>query len=58
VLSDQIQLMLATETPYVVLFDTGIIEAYNPTTVEYPFDEGLSGLQYFHQQGSLQNSAK
>lgn len=51
VLSDQIQLLLATETPYVLLFDTGIIEAYRSASIEFPFTEGLSGLQYAHQVG-------
>ena len=50
-ISDQIQLMLATEVPYVVLFDTGIIEGYRSANVEYPFTETLSGLQYAHQYG-------
>jgi peptide/nickel transport system substrate-binding protein len=48
-IADQIQLLLATETPYVLLFDTGIIEAFRSASVEYPFTEGLSGLQYAHQ---------
>jgi ABC-type transport system substrate-binding protein len=50
-ISDEIQLMLATEVPYVVLFDTGIIEGYRSANVEYPFTETLSGLQYAHQFG-------
>ena len=50
-ISDKIQLMLATEVPYVVLFDTGIIEGYRSANVEYPFTETLSGLQYAHQFG-------
>jgi ABC-type transport system substrate-binding protein len=53
-LSDQIQIILSTELPYVVLFDTGIIEAYRSASVEYPFTEQLSGLQYSHQGGALQ----
>ncbi len=48
-LADEVQLMLATETPYVLLFDTGIIEPYRPDAVEYPYVEHLSGLQYQHQ---------
>lgn len=53
--SDAIQLMLATEAPYVLLFDTGIIEAYRSASVEYPYLESLSGLQYAHQYGSMQS---
>jgi len=43
------QEILATELPYVLLFDTGIIEAYRSASVEYPYTEVLSGLQYIHQ---------
>jgi ABC-type transport system substrate-binding protein len=53
-ISDEIQRVLAVEMPYVVLFDTGILEAFRSDTVEYPFTEQLSGLQYTHQQGVLQ----
>jgi ABC-type transport system substrate-binding protein len=49
--SDQIQQLLATEAPYVVLFDTGIIEAFRSAAVEFPYTEQLSGLQYTHQTG-------
>jgi ABC-type transport system substrate-binding protein len=58
VLSDQVQILLATEVPYVVLFDTGIIEAFRSASVEFPYTEQLSGLQYTHQGGSLQTSVK
>jgi ABC-type transport system substrate-binding protein len=51
VLADQIQIMLGTELPYVLLFDTGIIEAYRSASVEFPFTDALSGLQYSHQVG-------
>jgi ABC-type oligopeptide transport system substrate-binding subunit len=51
-IADEIQVMLATELPYVVLFDTGIIEAYRSAGVSYPFTHGLSGLQYAHQIGA------
>ena len=57
-LSDQVQILLATELPYVVLFDTGIIEAYRSASVEYPYTSQLSGLQYTHQGGALQTTAK
>ncbi len=49
--SDQIQLLLATEMPYVLLFDTGIIEGYRQASLELPYEETLSGLQYAHQYG-------
>lgn len=57
-LSDQIQILLATELPYVLLFDTGIYEAYRSASVEYPYTSQLSGLQYTHQGGSLQTTVK
>jgi ABC-type transport system substrate-binding protein len=53
-IANDIQLMLATEVPYVLLFDTGIVEAYRSATVEFPFTEGLSGLSYAHQAGGIQ----
>jgi ABC-type transport system substrate-binding protein len=56
--SDALQLMLATELPYVLLFDTGIIEGYRSANVELPFTDMLSGLQYAHQQGSMQPNVK
>ena len=49
VISDNLQTMLANEVPYVLLFDTGIIEAYRSASVTYPYTEHLSGLQYVHQ---------
>lgn len=57
-ISDSLQVMLSTEVPYVLLFDTGIIEAYRAASVQYPYTEQLSGLQYTHQQGALQTSVQ
>ena len=42
----QLQQLLSTELPYVLLFDTGIIETYRSDTVEYPYTETLGGLQF------------
>jgi peptide/nickel transport system substrate-binding protein len=50
-ITDQLQIMLSTEVPYVVLFDTGIIEPYRSASVTYPYTQVLSGLQYMHQGG-------
>jgi ABC-type transport system substrate-binding protein len=50
-ITDELQTMLSTEVPYVVLFDTGIIEPYRSAAVEFPYTEHLSGLQYAHQGG-------
>ena len=61
-ISDQLQAMLATEVPYVLLFDTGIIEPYRSASVEFPYTSHLSGLQYGHQIGNtnipLQNAVR
>lgn len=48
-IADEIQVLLATEVPYVLLFDSPIIEAYRSASVEFPYTESLSGLQYSHQ---------
>lgn len=45
-IADQIQQVLSTELPYVVLFDTGIVEAYRSAAVEYPYTDTLGGLQF------------
>jgi ABC-type transport system substrate-binding protein len=42
----QTQEALAEELPYVLLFDTGIVEVYNSDILEYPFTESLGGLQF------------
>jgi len=41
----RLQEILATELPYIVLFDTGIVETYRQV-LKYPYTETLSGLQY------------
>ncbi len=48
-ISDEIQVLLATELPYVLLFDSPIIEAYRSASIEFPYSESLSGLQSAHQ---------
>jgi ABC-type transport system substrate-binding protein len=53
-ISDQLQAILATEVPYVLLFYSPIIEPYRSAAVDYPYDAHLSGLQYSH-QGPLQS---
>jgi len=55
-LADKVQVLLGTELPYVLLFDTGIIEAYRSAAVEYPYTQQLSGLQYTHQGGGALQS--
>ena len=53
-LADKVQVLLGTELPYVLLFDTGILEAFRSAAVEYPYTQQLSGLQYTHQFGWTQ----
>jgi peptide/nickel transport system substrate-binding protein len=48
-IADELQIILGTESPYVLLFDTGIIEAYRSADIEFPWEEQLSGLQYSSQ---------
>ncbi len=45
-IADQMQIILSNEVPYVVLFDTGIIEVYNSGNIAFPYTETLSGLQF------------
>jgi len=42
----ELQEMLARDLPYVVLFDTPIVEAYRSDRVRFPTTEGLGGIQY------------
>jgi peptide/nickel transport system substrate-binding protein len=57
-IANRLQALLALECPHVILFDTGIIEAYRSANVEYPYTEQLSGLQYTHNGGYLQADVK
>jgi ABC-type transport system substrate-binding protein len=45
-IANNIQVLLSTEVPYVLLFDTGIIEAYNSGNIAFPYENTLSGLQF------------
>ncbi|MDP2622756.1 MAG: ABC transporter substrate-binding protein [Actinomycetota bacterium] len=42
----QMEQILFEVKPYIVLFDTGIIEAIRTASVSFPFLESLSGLQF------------
>ncbi|MDZ4159018.1 MAG: ABC transporter substrate-binding protein [Anaerolineaceae bacterium] len=57
-IADDIQVLLATEMPYVLLFDTGITEAYRSASVEFPYTQQLDGLQSMHQAGALQPAVR
>lgn len=47
-IASQLQQTLSTELPYVILFETGIIEAYRTDSLAYPYTDTLSGLQYIN----------
>ena len=42
----QMETILFEKKPYILLFDTGIIEAYRSASIAYPFTTTLSGLQF------------
>ena len=45
-IANNIQKVVAEELPYIVLFDTGIVEFYRSAAVEYPYTDTLGGLQF------------
>jgi peptide/nickel transport system substrate-binding protein len=45
----ELERLLDRDLPYIVLFDTGILEFYRTEAVTYPITSTLSGLQYLHQ---------
>jgi ABC-type transport system substrate-binding protein len=50
----QMEEILAAELPYILLFDTGILEFYRQANVNFPFTQTLSGLQFLSgQQGTV-----
>ena len=53
----QMEEILADEKPYILLFDTGILEFYRQANVNFPFTETLSGLQFLSgMQGTVQSA--
>jgi ABC-type transport system substrate-binding protein len=54
----EMEQILAEKKPYIVLFDTGILEFYN-NRVLYPFTDTLSGLQFLNGlQGTVQTASQ
>jgi len=45
-IAHELQEILAEELPYIVLFDTDIVEAYRSDRLEFPYTEVLGGLQF------------
>ena len=56
--ADKSQIMLSTESPYVMLFSTEIVEAFRRDSLEFPFVEALGGIQYHHLDGNFQPSVE
>lgn len=54
----QMEEILAVEKPYILLFDTGILEFYRQANVTYPFTNTLSGLQQLQGLQGLVQAAK
>ena len=44
-IANKIQVKVSKELPWIVLFDTGVLEVYS-ANVEYPYTTAMSGLQY------------
>jgi peptide/nickel transport system substrate-binding protein len=49
ILWNEIEPSLSENLPYIILFDSPVLEFYRSASVEYPFTESLGGIQY--QQG-------
>jgi ABC-type transport system substrate-binding protein len=41
-----VQALLSEDLPYVLLFETGITEAYRSDAIEFPYTQALGGLQF------------
>jgi peptide/nickel transport system substrate-binding protein len=54
----QLEAILDEDLPYIVLFDTGILEFYRNSAVSYPFTDTLYGLQFLRGLPSTVQSAK
>jgi len=54
----QMEEILAVEKPYVLLFDTGILEFYRQSNVSFPFTDTLAGLQANNGLQGLVQTAK
>ncbi|HSL26489.1 MAG TPA: ABC transporter substrate-binding protein [Acidimicrobiia bacterium] len=54
----QMEDILAREKPYILLFDTGILEFYRQANVNFPFTSTLSGLQFISGSQGLVTAAK
>lgn len=58
ILWNEIEPSLAENLPYIILFDTPVLEFYRSASVEYPFTESLGGIQYQNGMSEMVSSAK
>jgi peptide/nickel transport system substrate-binding protein len=54
----QMEEILAEELPYVVLFDTPILEFYRSQSIAYPFERTLGGIQFVNGMPGLVEAAR
>jgi ABC-type oligopeptide transport system substrate-binding subunit len=54
----QMEEVLQRDKPYILLFDTGILEFYRTESIEYPFSETLGGIQFIQGMQELVTAAK
>ncbi|CAN5290850.1 hypothetical protein BH18ACT5_BH18ACT5_07860 [soil metagenome] len=54
----QMEEVVFRDKPYVLLFDTGILEFYRQETIAFPFTQTLSGLQFLQGLQGLVTAAK
>jgi peptide/nickel transport system substrate-binding protein len=58
ILWNEMEPMLAEDLPYLVLFDTPIVEGYRAAAVQYPFTDTLGGLQFIQGAPSVVTGAQ
>jgi peptide/nickel transport system substrate-binding protein len=58
ILWNEIEPSLAENLPYIILFDTPVLEFYRSASVEYPFTDSLGGIQYQNGMSEMVSSAK
>ena len=54
----QMEEVVFRDKPYILLFDTGILEFYRQETIAFPFTQTLSGLQFLQGLQGLVTAAK
>jgi peptide/nickel transport system substrate-binding protein len=54
----EMERILFEQKPYILLFDTGILEAYRSANIDYPFTNTLSGIQFLAGAPGLVTAAR